>query len=51
MKAVQLMQKYPKSHTLDIPDGLIASIALVHEAKLFSYNIKDFKFIEKLKLQ
>lgn len=49
-KAMQLIQMYAKSHTLDIPDGLIASTALTHNLELFTYNLKDFRFIEKLKL-
>ncbi len=44
----------PKSHgvsyNLDIPDSLIASTALVKGYKLFTYNIKDFRFIDNLEL-
>jgi tRNA(fMet)-specific endonuclease VapC len=50
IKAVQLIERYAKSHTLDIPDSLIASTALVYNAKLFTYNSKDFRFIDKLVL-
>lgn len=49
-KAMQLIQTYAKSHTLDIPDGLIASTVLTDNIKLFTYNLKDFKFIEKIQL-
>lgn len=49
-KAMQLIQTYAKSHTLDIPDGLIASTVLTHNIELFTYNLKDFKYIEKIKL-
>lgn len=45
-----LIKTYAKSHTLDIPDSLIASTALVQGYKLFTYNIKDFRFIENLEL-
>ena len=39
-----------KSHTLNIPDSLIASTALEYKCKLFTYNLKDFKYIDGLKL-
>ena len=48
--AIQLIVKYAKSHTLDIPDSLIAATALVNRAQLFTYNKKDFQFIPKLDL-
>ena len=49
-KATKLVKSYAKSHTLDIPDSLIASTALTTQAKLFTYNTKDFKYIEGIKL-
>ncbi len=48
--AVKLSKRYAKSHTLDIPDSLIASTALLNDAKLLTYNKKDFKYIEGMKL-
>ena len=45
-----LVKTYAKSHNLDIPDGLIASTALVLDAPLFTYNLKDFRFIDGLEL-
>ena len=48
--AVQLVKTYAKSHTLDIPDGLIAATALVSKIALFTYNTKDFKYIKGIKL-
>jgi predicted nucleic acid-binding protein len=48
--AIGLIEKYSKSHNLEIPDALIASIAICKEAELFTYNIRDFKFIKELKL-
>lgn len=47
-QALQLVTQYAKSHTLDIPDSLIAATALTHHASLFTYNLKDFKFIPHL---
>ena len=48
--AIQLVTQYTKSHTLDIPDSLIAATALVSRAQLFTCNKKDFQFIPKLDL-
>ena len=49
-QATKLIKTYAKSHTLDIPDGLIASTALVKRCKLFTYNVKDFKYIKHIDL-
>ena len=46
--AKDLVYKYAKSHSLDIPDSLIASTALKINLPLLSYNKKDFKFIDNL---
>ena len=46
--AQDLVYKYAKSHSLDIPDSLIASTALKINLPLLSYNKKDFKFIDNL---
>ena len=48
--ATKLIKRYAKSHSLDIPDGLIASTALLNDAMLLTYNKKDFKYIEGMKL-
>ena len=48
-KAYNLIKEYSKSHNLDIPDSLIAATAIENSAELFTYNIKDFKFIKGLK--
>ncbi|MEK7432975.1 MAG: type II toxin-antitoxin system VapC family toxin [Cyanobacteriota bacterium] len=48
--AIELIEKYSKSHNLEIPDSLIASIAIRNDIELFTYNIKDFKYIKELKL-
>ena len=48
--AVQLVKSYAKSHTLDIPDSLIASTCLMNDCLLFTYNLKDFKYIDGMKL-
>ncbi len=48
--AVGLIEKYSKSHHLQIPDSIIAATSLVYGMELFTYNIKDFKYIKNLKL-
>ncbi len=50
-RALELIKKYAKSHTLDIPDALIAATAIVKSYKLFTYNKKDFKYIKSLQLR
>lgn len=49
-RALLLVKQYAQSHTLDIPDSLIAATAIEHRIKLFTYNIKDFQFIPDLKI-
>jgi predicted nucleic acid-binding protein len=48
--ASDLIYKYSKSHNLNIPDGLIASTSLYKNYKLFTYNLKDFKYIDNIDL-
>jgi predicted nucleic acid-binding protein len=49
-KAMELVKRYAKSHSLDIPDSIIAATALTRNCELFTYNRKDFRYIEELKL-
>ena len=46
----QLIDVFSLSHNLEIPDGIIASTALIYDLPLFTHNVKDFKYIPKLKL-
>ncbi len=48
--ATNLIYKYTKSHTLDIPDALIASTSIFINTPLFTYNKKDFKYINDIEL-
>ncbi|QEC77322.1 type II toxin-antitoxin system VapC family toxin [Mucilaginibacter ginsenosidivorax] len=50
LRAIDLVQSYRLSHGLAIADAMIAATAIQTELKLFTYNIKDFKFISKLSL-
>jgi predicted nucleic acid-binding protein len=49
-RSVKLIQTYAKSHNLDIPDSLIASTSLVMKYKIFTYNVKYFKYIDGINL-
>ncbi|AFM14149.1 PilT protein domain protein [Turneriella parva DSM 21527] len=49
-KAVDLIRKYAKSHGLKIPDAIIAATAMDQSFQLFTYNVRDFKFIKGLTL-
>lgn len=48
--ASDLIYKYAKSHNLNIPDALIASTSLKSNILLFTYNLKDFKYINNIDL-
>ena len=45
-----LLESYSLSHRLNIPDALIAATALRHSLKLYTLNVKDFRYIEGLTL-
>ncbi len=49
-QSTKLIKTYAKSHNLDIRDSLIASTALVHHCRLFTYNQKDFHYIKNVEL-
>jgi predicted nucleic acid-binding protein len=49
-KAVGLIEKYSKSHHLQIPDSIIAATSLIYGMELLTYNVKDFKYIKHLRL-
>lgn len=48
--AINLIYKHNLSHGLAIPDALIAATTIYTGCPLFTYNSKDYKFIEHLKL-
>ena len=47
---LDIMGKYVLSHKLALPDGFIAASALENDVKLYTLNLKDYRFIEELKL-
>ena len=48
--AIDIMERYRLSHNLAMPDALIASTSLYTGRKLFTYNLKDYRFIENIRL-
>jgi predicted nucleic acid-binding protein len=48
--ATSLIERYAKSHGIQIPDALIAATALELKCPLLTLNTKDFQFIENLQL-
>lgn len=49
-KFEELMIDYSLSHKLSIPDAIIAATALHYDIELYTYNTKDFRYIEGLRL-
>jgi len=45
-----LLETYALSHNMGIYDAIIAATCLVYDLPLWTYNKKDFKFIDGLKL-
>jgi len=50
LKAFDLLQDYLLSHSLSLPDSIIASTAIITGFNLFTYNTKDYRYISELKL-
>ncbi len=48
--ASELIERYAKSHGLQIPDALIAATSINRGFKLYTGNKKDFVYIEKIRL-
>jgi predicted nucleic acid-binding protein len=48
--AVKLVLDYRLWHGLTIPDAIIAAMSVVYDIRLFTYNVKDFKFIPSITL-
>lgn len=47
---IRIMLNYVITHRIRIPDALIASICIANSLELYTLNVKDFNFIEGLKL-
>ncbi|OOQ58052.1 PIN domain-containing protein [Mucilaginibacter pedocola] len=48
--AISCIETYNLSHGLALPDAFIAATSLYTQIPLFTYNVKDYKFINGLKL-
>ena len=48
--AIKLIERFSKSHSLQIPDAIIAATAMTFKIELYTFNLKDFKYIDGLKL-
>ncbi|MBU4269167.1 MAG: type II toxin-antitoxin system VapC family toxin [Acidobacteria bacterium] len=48
--ATGLIERYAKSHRLQIPDALIAATSINRDLQLYTGNKKDFVYIEKISL-
>ncbi|MEA2049849.1 MAG: hypothetical protein U9O56_03890 [Campylobacterota bacterium] len=46
-----LVEKYSLSHGMGIYDTIIAATCLVYDLPLWTYNQKDFRFIDELELK
>lgn len=44
--SVQLMNKYGLSHGMGVYDSIIASTCIVYDLPLWTYNKKDFRFLD-----
>lgn len=47
---IDLIRRYSKSHGLMFGDAVIAATCLEHQIGLVTFNAKDFRFIEGLRL-
>jgi len=48
--SVKLVKDYSLSHKLALPDAIIGATAIYHNLPLYTLNVKDFIFIDNLKL-
>ncbi len=50
-RSIELVRTYSKSHSLMLPDAVISATCLENDLTLITYNVKDFRFINGLKIQ
>ena len=48
--SIDLIRRYSKSHNLMLGDAIIAATCLENNLTLITYNVKDFRFINGLKI-
>jgi predicted nucleic acid-binding protein len=51
LKAMELIERYTKSYGLELADSFIAGIVIAKEGVLYTGNIKDFVYIESLRVE
>ncbi|TAK48124.1 MAG: type II toxin-antitoxin system VapC family toxin [Saprospiraceae bacterium] len=44
-KALEFIEAYRLSQDLKLPDAFIGAMAVVYQIPLFTYNVKDFKYL------
>ena len=44
-KSIDFIAQFRLSHGLQIPDAIIGATAVIHQIPLFTYNLKDFRFM------
>jgi predicted nucleic acid-binding protein len=49
-KALEFIEAYRLSQDLKLPDAIIGAMAVVYQIPLFTYNVKDFRYLEGIKL-
>ncbi len=50
-RAIELVRTYSKTYGLRLPDAIIAATCLENDMTLITLNLKDFRFIEGLRIQ
>jgi predicted nucleic acid-binding protein len=48
--AIELIERFKLSHSLQIPDAIIGATAIVYNIPLYTYNVKDFNFMPNISI-
>ena len=48
--AVEFIENFNLSHSIQIPDAIIGATAIVYGIPLYTYNIKDFNFMPNINI-
>lgn len=48
--SVKLVEDYSLSHKLSLPDAIIGATAIYYKIELYTLNVKDFRFLNEIKL-
>ncbi len=48
--AIELMDNFNLSHSLQIPDAIIGATAIFYNIPLYTYNLKDFNFMPNINI-